>query len=266
MRVLRRLLRNRLHLPRAAFVAFQLEIELADVALLQILETEIRPEESSGAVLKRDALLASDVRTPHPLVAGAVGMVYDQQAHTLHLRGRCKTQDGLAITERTQPVVHPTLGSNVFTASDHLQSALVVLGVGALPALYLLHDLARVLRPRARPDQQNRRQESTHIRAPPPASRAPRFQPVRATRGTPRPESPAPKPAPSQTDTRIRCRSRSNRAARSRCCSKVARRLAPSRAPDRSRRWRPPPSTPYAGFAGAILPPPAARPVRAADR
>src|SRR5579864_1975370 len=190
MCVLRRLLRNRLHLPRAALIAFQLEVELADVALLQILEAEIGPEESSGAVLQSDALLAPDVRTPHPLVAGAVGMVYDQQSHPLHLRGRCETQDRLAITERTQPVVHPTLGSNVVTASDHLQSALVVLGLGALAALHLLHDLARVLRPRARRDQQNRRQESTHIQAPPPVSRAPRFQPDRARRGTPRPESP----------------------------------------------------------------------------
>src|SRR5579864_3658767 len=199
MRVLGRLLRNRLHLPRAALVAFQLEIELADVALLQVLETEIGPYESSGALLQSDALLAADLRAPHPLIAGAIGMVYDQQADALHLRRRGEAQNGLAITKRTQPVKRPTLGSNAVTASDHLQSALVVLGFGALPALHLLHDLAGVLRGREGRGQHDRRQKSTHIRAPPPASRAPRFPPDRVTPGTPRPRSPAPGPTPSQT-------------------------------------------------------------------
>ena len=46
--------------PRAVLVAEQLEVVLIDVALFQILEAEICAEETSGAVLQRDALIAAD--------------------------------------------------------------------------------------------------------------------------------------------------------------------------------------------------------------
>ena len=75
-------------------------IVLIDVALFQILEAEIGAEESRGAILQGDAAVASDGRSPHPLVAGAVGMIDHQQRHAFDFRRRGEADHQLAVAVR----------------------------------------------------------------------------------------------------------------------------------------------------------------------
>src|SRR4051812_19986509 len=152
--VLRRFTRGRLQFPRVFFIAEELIVELRHVALFQVFKAEVRAEEARRAVLQGDALLAPDIRTPQPLIAGAIGVIDDQQPDTLNLGGHREPQHSLAVAEGADAVKHPALGSNSAAVADHFQRAFVVLRFRALTALNLLHDLTRFLCGRERRREQ----------------------------------------------------------------------------------------------------------------
>src|SRR5262249_50838555 len=80
MRVLRtlRLARARFEFPARSTVERllprKLVVELADVALLEVLEAEIGAEVARRAVLECDTPVALERRRPHPLIRCAIGM------------------------------------------------------------------------------------------------------------------------------------------------------------------------------------------------
>ena len=53
-------------------LADQRVIELVDVPLFEILETEVRAEETRRTILQRNPAVAFDRRRPHPLIGGAI--------------------------------------------------------------------------------------------------------------------------------------------------------------------------------------------------
>ncbi len=147
-------------LPGVFLIAEELVIELRDVALFQVFEAEVGAEEARGAVLQGDALLAADVRTPQPLIAGAVGVIDDQQADAFHFGGHGEPQHAFAVAEGADAVEHPAFRGDAAAAADHFQRAFVVLRLGALAALDFFHDLTRVLRGSERRCQQEAGEES----------------------------------------------------------------------------------------------------------
>src|SRR5205085_4996670 len=121
-------------------------IVLIGIALFQVFEAEIGSEETCGAILKRNTLIASYSRAPHPLIARAVRMIYDQKPDSLHLRGSSEAQNRFAVSERTYALEHPALGCHPVRAACDFECPFVALGCGGLAALNFFENRARVLR------------------------------------------------------------------------------------------------------------------------
>ena len=131
--------------PSTRLVAAQDVVVLVDVALLEILEAEVGPEESRRSILQRDPPIALDGRRPHPLVRGPVGMVDDQQGDALDLGGRGEAQDRFAVAVRADPIVGPPLVADLPLRVEHLEHALVALGLGVRAVLRFLDDVPGVV-------------------------------------------------------------------------------------------------------------------------
>ena len=123
--------------------------ELVDVALLEILEAEIRPEETGRSVLQRDPPVALDGRRPQPLIRRAIGMVHDEQRDAFHFRWRRESENGFGTAVRSEPFERPSLVGNLALGVKHLQHAFIALCRALAAALRLHDDLSRVRLPRA---------------------------------------------------------------------------------------------------------------------
>src|SRR5262249_11404491 len=111
---------------------------LIGVAFLQVFETEVGSEKARGAILKCDALISSNCGTPHPLVAGPVGMIHDQKSHALHLCRSRESQNRLAVSEGADALEDPALGGNGILAAGNFERAFVALRSRRLPPLHFL--------------------------------------------------------------------------------------------------------------------------------
>src|SRR5262249_5281401 len=123
-------------------LAGELEIELVDIALFEILETEIGAEEAGGAVLQGDTAVAADRGSPHPLVGGAVRVIDHQQRDASYFRRRHKADEGLVVAIRSDAFESPRLFRDLRIGRHHLDRAFVSLRLRAAPALRLFDDLA----------------------------------------------------------------------------------------------------------------------------
>ena len=151
---------------REILLAQQAILVLLDVTFLEILEAEVRAEEARRAILKGDATLPGERRRPHPLIGGAIGMIEDQQRDALDLGGRRETEHRFAVAVRAQPLVLPPLVADLPAPVDHLERALVALGLGLCTTLRLTHDLAGVLGPGRVAAQARNNQSFRQLRQP----------------------------------------------------------------------------------------------------
>src|SRR5262245_7373972 len=150
MRVLRHfaLPRPRFNLPAShtadRFVADELVFELIRIALLEVFETEVGPEESCGPVLQSNAPLAFESRSPHPLVGRTLRMIDDEQSDALNFRRRCKSQHGLAVAVSADAIEHPALFRYFGLRIDDLQGSFISLRLGVGSTLRFFDDLSRI--------------------------------------------------------------------------------------------------------------------------
>src|SRR5664280_730231 len=80
-----------------------------------------------GPTLQGDAALACDSRGPHPLIAGAVGMIDYQEGDTLDFGRRGEADDGLAVAIGTEAPGLPGFLRHLGIRGGDFQHAFVVL-------------------------------------------------------------------------------------------------------------------------------------------
>src|SRR5262249_10106768 len=123
----------------------KLVVELVDVALFEIFEAEVGGEETSGAVLERDATVARSGWGPHPLVARTVGVVNDEKRDAFDFSGSVEADDGFAGAVGSQSEGLPRFGGSLAIGGSHFEDAFVALGIGTAASLGFFDDLAGIL-------------------------------------------------------------------------------------------------------------------------
>src|SRR5262249_54972445 len=126
-------------------VTQEFEIILINIALFEILKTEIGAKESRGAILKSDAAIALLGRDPHPLVGSPVGMIDYKKGHSLDVRRGHETQFRLTVSVHPEPVIRPALLADSLAGIDYFERAFIMFGLRLGAVLNFSHYLTRVL-------------------------------------------------------------------------------------------------------------------------
>ena len=90
-------------------------------------------------------IVATDSRSPHPLIACFVGMIDDQQSDPLHFRGRGEADHRFAVAKGSRANEVPMLGCDTILCTNYFQRPFVALRSGVLSLLDFLDDRLCVL-------------------------------------------------------------------------------------------------------------------------